>query len=137
MAVPRVVVTGMGAVTCQGLDADATWDAMVNGRSGIRTIVGEEYDRWKGQWPVTIAGQVRDWDPYVLLGREANRMDRYTQLGMHAAIEAWGDRDRLRERMRALLGRDQLGSRGSTRSGGRQLLGREANKFSPSRSLGS
>jgi 3-oxoacyl-[acyl-carrier-protein] synthase II len=90
MSVPRVVITGMGAITCQGRDAVAVWDAMVNGRSGIATIVGEEFDRWKGQWPVTIGGQVRDWDPFALLGREANRMDRYTQLGMHAAIEAVG-----------------------------------------------
>jgi 3-oxoacyl-[acyl-carrier-protein] synthase II len=90
MSTPRVVLTGMGALTCLGLDSVATWDAMVNGRSGIATIVGEEFDRWKGQWPVTIGGQVRGWDPFALLGREANRMDRYTQLGMHAAIEAVG-----------------------------------------------
>jgi 3-oxoacyl-[acyl-carrier-protein] synthase II len=85
---PRVVLTGIGAVTCQGLDADATWDAMVAGRSGISTIVGEDFDRWAGQWPVTIAGQIRGFDPAPLLGREANRMDRFTQLGMCAAIEA-------------------------------------------------
>jgi 3-oxoacyl-[acyl-carrier-protein] synthase II len=88
MGVPRVVVTGMGAITCQGLDAEATWDAMVSGRSGIAAIEGEAFARWAGQWPVTIAGQVRGWDPFALLGREANRMDRYTQLGMGAAIEA-------------------------------------------------
>jgi 3-oxoacyl-[acyl-carrier-protein] synthase II len=85
---PRVVVTGMGAITCQGKDADETWDAMVQGRSGISTIVGEGFDRWAGQWPVTIAGQVRGFDPVPLLGRESNRMDRFTQLGICAAIEA-------------------------------------------------
>ena len=90
MSVPRVVVTGMGAITCLGLDADSTWDAMVHGRSGIGTIVGEEFDRWAGQWPVTIAGQVRGWDPAPLLGREMNRMDRFTQLGICASIEAVG-----------------------------------------------
>jgi len=135
MGVPRVVITGLGAVTCQGLDADATWDAMVNGRSGIATIVGEEYERWAGQWPVTIAGQVRGFDPYVLLGREANRMDRYTQLGMHAAIEAvgrsgidFGKEDG--DRCGVVIGSGVGGI--DTIERGVELLGREGpNKLSP------
>jgi len=131
----RVVITGMGAITCQGKDAQATWDAMVNGKSGIRTIVGEEYDRWKGQWAVTIAGQVRDWDPYELLGREANRMDRYTQLGMHAAIEAVNGSgiDFAREdpeRCGVVIGSGVGGI--DTIERGVELLGREGpNKLSP------
>ncbi len=135
MGVPRVVVTGMGAVTCQGLDAAATWDAMVNGRSGIATIVGEEFDRWAGQWPVTIAGQVRGWDPHALLGREANRMDRYTQLGMCAAIEAVtrSGIDFARadpERCGAVIGSGVGGI--ATIEQGVELLGREGpNKLSP------
>ena len=35
----RVVITGMGAVTNIGHDASSTWDAMVQGRSGITRIV--------------------------------------------------------------------------------------------------
>jgi len=85
---PKVVVTGMGAITCQGLDAAATWDAMVQGRSGIDTIRGEDFDRWAGQWPVTIAGQVRGFDAAERLGREANRMDRFSHFGLCAAAEA-------------------------------------------------
>jgi 3-oxoacyl-[acyl-carrier-protein] synthase II len=135
MGAPRVVVTGMGAITCQGRDAEATWDAMVNGRSGIATIVGEEFERWAGQWPVTIAGQVRDWDPYALLGREAHRMDRYTQLGMHAAIEAVGRSgiDFSREdpeRSGVVIGSGVGGI--DTIERGVELLGREGpNKLSP------
>ena len=34
----RVVVTGIGAVTPLGLDAESTWAAMLEGRSGVRTI---------------------------------------------------------------------------------------------------
>ncbi len=135
MSVPRVVITGMGAITCQGRDAAAVWDAMVNGRSGIRSIVGEEFDRWKGQWPVTIAGQVRGWDPFALLGREANRMDRYTQLGVHAAIEAVGHSgiDFAREdpeRCGVVIGSGVGGI--DTIERGVELLGREGpNKLSP------
>ncbi|MBL0921453.1 MAG: beta-ketoacyl-ACP synthase II [Phycisphaerales bacterium] len=85
----RVVITGMGAVTNIGLDATATWDAMVSGRSGISTIRGEDFDRWKDRWPVTIAGQIHEFDPAKRLDvREARRLDRFAQLGLLAAIEA-------------------------------------------------
>ena len=86
---PAVVITGMGAITNLGPDAASTWDAMVAGRSGISTIRDPEFDAWAGEWPVTIAGQIHDFDPTVRMGpREANRVDRFTQLGLCAAIEA-------------------------------------------------
>jgi 3-oxoacyl-[acyl-carrier-protein] synthase II len=131
----RVVITGMGAITCQGPDADSTWDAMVQGRSGISTIRGEDFDRWAGQWPVTIAGQIRGFDPAPLLGREANRMDRYTQLGLCAAIEAVkrSGIDFAREdgeRCGAVIGSGVGGI--DTIERGVHLLGREGpNKLSP------
>jgi 3-oxoacyl-[acyl-carrier-protein] synthase II len=34
----RVVVTGLGAVTPLGLDAQSTWDEAVAGRSGVDWI---------------------------------------------------------------------------------------------------
>ncbi|MHC4550479.1 MAG: beta-ketoacyl-ACP synthase II [Planctomycetota bacterium] len=86
---PRVVVTGMGAVTNLGLDAESTWEGMVAGRSGISTIRGAEFARWEGQWLVTIGGQIHDFDPSVrLAAREAHRIDRFTQLGLCATLEA-------------------------------------------------
>jgi len=36
---PRVVITGAGAVTNIGHDAVTTWDAMVQGRSGITRVL--------------------------------------------------------------------------------------------------
>ncbi len=79
----------MGAVTNLGLDATATWDGMVSGRSGISTIQGEDFDRWKERWSVTIAGQIHDFDPAARLDvREARRLDRFALLGISAAIEA-------------------------------------------------
>ena len=36
---PRVVITGIGAVTNIGLNADATWASMREGRSGITGFV--------------------------------------------------------------------------------------------------
>ena len=33
----RVVVTGVGAVSPLGLDVEQTWQALIAGRSGVRT----------------------------------------------------------------------------------------------------
>lgn len=85
---PRIVVTGMGAVTNLGHNAPATWEGMREGRSGITTITSEEFNRYE-KWAVRIAGQINDWDPAAALDpREAKRIDRFAQIGLTAAIEA-------------------------------------------------
>src|SRR5579862_4781869 len=84
----RVVVTGMGAVTPVGLDVQSTWDAVVQGRSGVAPV--QAFDT--SDLNVRIAGEVKDFDPTVFLDRkEARRMDRFLQLGMVAALEALRD----------------------------------------------
>lgn len=92
----RVVVTGMGAVTNLGHDAVSTWAGMREGRSGIHSIESEFIKQYIDSWDVTIAGEVRNWDPCggpipALEFREAKRLDRVTQLGMGAAVEAVRD----------------------------------------------
>jgi 3-oxoacyl-[acyl-carrier-protein] synthase II len=85
---PRVVITGMGALTNLGLDAGSTWASMREGRSGISTIEGEEFARFP-QWDVKIAGQIKGWNISSILDhREAKRLDRFSQLGLGAAEEA-------------------------------------------------
>ncbi len=85
----RVVITGTGAITNLGNDASSTWDSMVSGRSGITRIQGEGFDRWAADWAVKIAGQIHDFDPAMRIDkREARRLDRFSQLGVTAAIEA-------------------------------------------------
>ncbi len=83
----RVVITGYGALTDLGHSAPATWEAMREGRSGIRHIDLPNFDEFEG-WTVRIAGQVRDWTCDFLEHREAKRIDRCTLLGMGAAEEA-------------------------------------------------
>jgi 3-oxoacyl-[acyl-carrier-protein] synthase II len=86
---PRIVITGMGAISNLGLDAKSTWEGMREGRSGIGTITGEEFAKFGDKWDVTIAGQIRDFDPTRYIEhREAKRIDRFCQLGVAAAIEA-------------------------------------------------
>lgn len=88
---PRIVITGMGALTNLGFNAALTWTGMREGRSGISTIEGEEFAVYT-DWSVTIAGQIKGWDPIsVMEFREAKRLDRFSQLAMAAAAEAVAD----------------------------------------------
>ncbi|HEY3524464.1 MAG TPA: beta-ketoacyl-ACP synthase II [Candidatus Limnocylindrales bacterium] len=81
----RVVVTGMGAATPLGQGVRATWDGLVAGRSGIRTIQTFDPSRIDSR----IAGEVPDFDASGVLDRkDLRRMDRYIQLGLVAAREA-------------------------------------------------
>lgn len=89
---PRVVITGLGALTNLGLDAPSTWAAMREGRSGISTIEGEDFAFYGTNWDVRIGGQVKGWDvTSVLEFREAKRLDRFSHLGIAAAVEAVRD----------------------------------------------
>jgi 3-oxoacyl-[acyl-carrier-protein] synthase II len=81
----RVVVTGMGMVTALGNDVATTWDGLVAGRSGIRTI--EAFD--PSRLTARVAAEVRDIDASGILDRkELRRTDRYIQFGLVAAREA-------------------------------------------------
>lgn len=85
----RVVVTGLGAVTDVGNDVRSTWAAMTAGRSGIDRISAFTQTP---DWPVNIAGEVRNWDPAPRIDhRELKRMDRFCALGLYAAVEAAED----------------------------------------------
>lgn len=88
---PRVVITGAGCVTNIGFDADAVWDSMIRGRSGITRIIDDEgFTRWGPEhWAAQIAGAVRGWDETARLDkREVKRLDRFAILGISASIEA-------------------------------------------------
>jgi 3-oxoacyl-[acyl-carrier-protein] synthase II len=81
----RVVVTGLGATTPVGGDVASTWDALLAGRSGVRTLEAD----WADELPVHIAAPVAV-DPLDVLDRvEARRLDRAGQLALVAAREAW------------------------------------------------
>ena len=81
----RVVVTGMGMLTALGNDVASTWEGMVAGRSGIRTIESFDPSRLQSR----IAGAVHDFDASHILDRkEIRRTDRYIQFGLVASREA-------------------------------------------------
>ncbi len=77
----RVVVTGLGVVSCVGNDVPAFWDALTHGRSGIAPITAFDPARLG----VKIAGEIKD---FAFDGKLAKRMDRFAQIGFAAAREA-------------------------------------------------
>jgi 3-oxoacyl-[acyl-carrier-protein] synthase II len=86
--VRRVAVTGLGAVTPIGGDARSTWQAAVEGRSGIDFI--RSFDA--SGFPVRIAAEVKDFDPSTVAShKEARKLDRYVLLSLGAAREAVAD----------------------------------------------
>ena len=84
-AQPRVVVTGMGALTALGLDVATTWEAMVAGRSGVGPIT--QFD--PSRLTTRIAAEVKGFDASSVLDRkEQRRNDRYVQFALVAARQA-------------------------------------------------
>ena len=85
---PRVVITGMGALTPCGKDVSATWDNLVQGKSGIGPIT--QFDAT--DFPTKFAGEIDDFDPSIWLDRkEIRRNDRFILLAIAAAEMAMED----------------------------------------------
>ncbi|NOG55391.1 MAG: beta-ketoacyl-[acyl-carrier-protein] synthase family protein [Planctomycetes bacterium] len=81
----RVVVTGLGAYTCLGHTPEQMWQNLLAGRSGVSRI--SIFDA--SDFPITIAGEVPDFDPVAINGPEwAGRAERYIQVGLAAAVQA-------------------------------------------------
>jgi 3-oxoacyl-[acyl-carrier-protein] synthase II len=102
----RVVVTGLGGVTPLGTGVQKTWEALLNGVSGVRPI--ECIDAHA--YPCRIAAEAWDFDPLDYMDRkDAKRMDRFAQFALASAVMAVEDArlsipDDGRDRMGCLLG---------------------------------
>jgi 3-oxoacyl-[acyl-carrier-protein] synthase II len=84
----RVVVTGLGLVTPLGTGVKKTWDALVDGRSGIGPIT--KFDA--STFDVRIAGEVKDFEPERWLDKkEVKKMDAFIQYAVAAAQMALDD----------------------------------------------
>lgn len=70
----RVAITGLGAVTPVGNDAETTWQSLIQGKSGIGKITTFPADKF----PVRIAGLVKDFDfgRYIEPARGATSLSR-------------------------------------------------------------
>jgi len=78
----------MGCVTPNGLDLPSTWQTVLQGESGVGLIRAWDTEGFD----VKIGGEVADFDPTQIMNiKAARRIDRFIQLGMYAAREAWQD----------------------------------------------
>ena len=81
----RAVITGVGAVTPIGNDAETYWRNLSAGVSGVATIAA--YDASKEE--VRIAAEVKGFDPRDWIDfKAARRMSRFSQLAVAAAAQA-------------------------------------------------
>lgn len=81
----RVVVTGLGVISPLGLDVEQTWQALIAGRSGVRTITA--FDAQGSD--VRIAAEIAGFDAAAFFGRRrARHLDRVVQLALVATKEA-------------------------------------------------
>src|SRR5712691_5381938 len=84
----RVVITGIGAVTPLGNDAETSWQNLLAGESGAGPIT--QFD--STDYFVHFACEVKDFDPSSWIERkQARRMDRFAQLILAAARQAEAD----------------------------------------------
>ena len=84
----RAVVTGLGAITPIGNDAETFWASLLAGTSGVAPI--SAYDA-SGE-EVRIAAEVKGFDPATWIDfKQARRMSRFSQFAVAAAAQAVAD----------------------------------------------
>lgn len=84
----RVVVTGLGLITPLGIGVESSWEALLEGRSGIGVI--SAFD--SSDLPVHIAGEVKGFDPLLYLEpKEVKKMDRFIHFALAASTMAVED----------------------------------------------
>jgi len=84
-SIPRVVITGVGAVTPIGNTSAEFWQGMMDGRSGTSPIT--RFDA--AEFDTRFAAEVKNYDPLQHITRkEVQRMDLFAQFAMSAAVMA-------------------------------------------------
>ena len=84
----RAVVTGVGALSPVGIGADASWEALVSGRSGVADITLFDTTNYE----IHVAGEVKGFDATQYMdGKDVRRHDRNTHFAVAAAGEALRD----------------------------------------------
>jgi 3-oxoacyl-[acyl-carrier-protein] synthase II len=84
----RVVVTGIGAVSPNGIGRERFWSATIEGKSGVRHI--QAFDA--APLPVRIAGEIPEFDPLQYISeKDAANVSRVVPMAIAAASEAISD----------------------------------------------
>lgn len=86
----KIVVTGLGAFSPLAPDARGTWEALLRGESGARSLT-DQAEKYEIDLPVTFAATVKE-DPADHLERvTAKRLDPSSQYALISAREAFAD----------------------------------------------
>jgi len=81
----RVVVTGLGVVHSLGTDIETFWNAIKEGKNGIKTVTKFDISDYQTK----VAAQIDNFDPTQRIDKkEAKRMDLFTQYAIYASMEA-------------------------------------------------
>ena len=84
----KVVITGMGLVSCLGNNVNQFWTNIKNGISGIGRISLVSPDNF----PCKVAGEIKDFSiDHIVSTKESRRMARFTQYAIHATDQALKD----------------------------------------------
>ncbi len=85
----RVVITGIGVLSPNGIGKENAWKGFVSGKSGVKRVDGFDVSAFNTK----IAAEVMDFDPFALglTHEEVMRMDRYVQFAMVAGTMAYKD----------------------------------------------
>jgi len=129
--VRRVAVTGIGIVSPLGNDADAFFEALAAGRSGIVRLAGPFHERLAS--PI---GAAADFDAARHFDAARVRMlDRVSQFALHAAAQAVKDSRGIFERLdpsrAGVFVGTALGGAHATDEGYRTLYGERSDRLKP------
>ena len=84
----RIVITGMGIVSCFGTDTKEFYQSLLEGKSGIGPIKGFPVE----EYPTRFAGEINDFDPGEYMDKkQARRVDPFIRYTMYAGKRALED----------------------------------------------
>ena len=129
---PRVVITGIGAISAIGLTRDAFWRSLVDGKCGIRAVPSTDFEQLRFKHAADVEGFVPEDH---LPAKELSLMDRFAQFAVVAAKEAMAQSGlELTPAMRedgAIITGSCIGGRSAEEMGYRELYIHHRNRVHP------
>ena len=129
----RVVITGMGVISCAGKTVKEFWNSLLNGKSGIDYLKQLNTDNYSCK----IGGEIKNFDPLNYMDKkESKRLAKNSQFAVAASMEAisgaeldLSNTDRLN--MGALIGSGSGGTIPETEQETLQMYNKKRNTISP------
>ena len=128
----RVVITGMGVISCAGNTVKEFWDSLLNGKSGIDYLKQLNTENYSCK----IGGEIKNFDPLNYMDKkESKRLAKNSQFAVAATMEAisaaeldLSNTDRLN--MGALIGSGSGGTIPETEKESLQMYDKKRNTIS-------